>query len=68
MQFFHKPQSIYTEEEKQLAQKMHYISPSLYKKIREEFGFVLPGESAIKSWFNVIHLWPLEFLTLYLII
>lgn len=56
MQLFHKPQAVYSEEEKQLAQQMHYTSPSLYRKMREEFGFVLPGKTVIKSWFNVIDL------------
>lgn len=30
MQLFHKKQSIYTQEEKELTKKMHYTSPRLY--------------------------------------
>lgn len=58
MQLFHKTQCTYNEEEKILAKKIHYTSPSLYMKMREEFGFILPGRSTITTWFNVVHLWP----------
>ncbi|KYQ47875.1 hypothetical protein ALC60_13084 [Trachymyrmex zeteki] len=53
MQLFHKERNVYTDEEKQLAKKMHYTSPSLYRKMREEFGFILPSEGTIKTWFNM---------------
>lgn len=58
MQIFHKTGNRYTEDEKQIALKIHYTSPSLYSKMRSEFNFRLPSYSTIKGWFGKVELWP----------
>lgn len=52
-QLFHKPNFMWTQEERSLFLKIQYKSPSAFESLRK-MGFALPGESTIRDWYNQI--------------
>lgn len=58
MQLLHKPKTPWTTDQKKLALDLWYRSPSAYKFLKEEKHIVLPSESSIRQWCNVLHLQP----------
>lgn len=52
-QLFHKPNSMWSQEERSLFLKIQYKSPSAFESLRK-MGFIAPGESTIRDWYNQI--------------
>lgn len=52
-QIFHKPHGTWSQEERSLFLKIQYKSPSAYESLKK-MGFVAPGESTIRNWYNQI--------------
>ncbi|XP_012288762.1 uncharacterized protein LOC105704268 isoform X2 [Orussus abietinus] len=48
----HRPNTSYSKEEKDFAQKLYTISPTNYIKMRK-FGLNFPGESTVKMWISM---------------
>jgi hypothetical protein len=58
MQILHKPNTQWTEEQKQLAIELHYRSPTVYENLLHDKGFILPSRRTISSWLAVVDLMP----------
>ncbi|XP_024944107.1 uncharacterized protein LOC112494857 [Cephus cinctus] len=52
MQIFHKPSQPYTSAQQKLCMEMQCISPILYRKMYDEFGFKLPCPVTVNRWFD----------------
>ncbi|XP_071877238.1 uncharacterized protein [Bombus fervidus] len=47
----HTKKTQYTEDEKELAKKIYFQSPTNYTKLRN-VGLILPSESIVRTWFS----------------
>ncbi|XP_046145935.1 uncharacterized protein LOC123989259 [Osmia bicornis bicornis] len=52
------PHPVFSADEQQICLSMHYSSPSLFRKLRDNFGFHLPCPRTISRWFGSIEMWP----------
>lgn len=52
-QLFHKPNSKWNQDEKNVFLKMNYKSPSMYSSLTN-MGFITPGKTTIREWYSKI--------------